>query len=338
MVRRLLAAGLLLASCARAPRELDVAAAISLSDALAEVARGWEAGGGEHVVFDFAGSNVLARQIRAGAPVDVFLSAGVRTMASIRGELEPPVPLLANTLVVMSNHPMTSLRDLSPLKVAIGDPSAVPAGVYAQQALQRAGVRPAIVPCENVRAALAAAESGGAGRLLFPVGRGDARLHRERISSSVFQNRGYDFDTTCSSLIVTPPRARPAIAKAMAMRWSLCVSTVTGSLPHPGSMRSESGRSSTRPPRRRRSSVTVAMRSDSLTRKFATLTISTGSLASGAIAASVGTRSGVALQSNVPPRRTFPVTVVPSTMQPMSCRMSRKRASPCALGSARPFT
>jgi molybdate transport system substrate-binding protein len=157
-----LAAALLLASCARAPRELDVAAAISLSDALAEVARGWEAGGGEHVVFDFAGSNVLARQIRAGAPVDVFLSADVRTMASIRGELEPPVPLLANTLVVMSNHPMTSLRDLSPLKVAIGDPSAVPAGVYAQQALQRAGVRPAIVPCENVRAALAAVESGGA--------------------------------------------------------------------------------------------------------------------------------------------------------------------------------
>jgi molybdate transport system substrate-binding protein len=162
MVRKLLAAALLLASCARAPRELDVAAAISLKEALTEVARGWEAGGGEHVVFDFAGSNVLARQIRAGAPVDVFLSADERTMASIRDELEPPVPLLANTLVVMSDHAMTSLRDLSPLKVAIGDPSAVPAGVYAQKALQRAGVRPTIIPCENVRAALAAVESGAA--------------------------------------------------------------------------------------------------------------------------------------------------------------------------------
>src|ERR1043166_5542366 len=162
MIRTAVAAALLLASCGRTPREVDVAAAISLKEALTDVARGWEARGGEHVVFDFAGSNVLARQIRAGAPVDVFLSADMRTMASIRGELETPVPLLANTLVVMSNHPMTSLRDLSPLKVAIGDPSAVPAGVYAQQALQRAGVRPAIVPCENVRAALAAAESGGA--------------------------------------------------------------------------------------------------------------------------------------------------------------------------------
>lgn len=162
MIRKLLIAMLVLASCARAPREVDVAAAISLKEALAEVARGWEADGGERVLFNFAGSNVLARQIKAGAPVDVFLSADERTMALIRDDLETPVPLLGNTLVVMSNHPMTSLRDLLPLRVAIGDPSAVPAGVYAQKALQRAGVRPAIIPCENVRAALAAVESGAA--------------------------------------------------------------------------------------------------------------------------------------------------------------------------------
>src|ERR1044071_4681659 len=159
MVRKVLAATVLLACCARGPRELDVAAAVSLKEALTEVARGWEAQGGEHVVFNFAGSNVLARQITAGAPVDVFLSADERTMASIRGEIETPVPLLGNTLVVMSNRPMTSLRDLAPVKVAIGDPSAVPAGVYAQKALQRAGVRPQVIPCENVRAALAAVES-----------------------------------------------------------------------------------------------------------------------------------------------------------------------------------
>ena len=84
MVRQLLAAALLLASCARAPRELDVAAAISLKDALTDVARGWEARGGERVVFNFAGSNVLARQVRAGAPVDVFLPADMRTAESFR--------------------------------------------------------------------------------------------------------------------------------------------------------------------------------------------------------------------------------------------------------------
>jgi molybdate transport system substrate-binding protein len=167
MIRKLLLAALALASCARAPRELDVAAAISLQEALTEVARGWEAGGGEHVVFNFAGSNVLARQIRAGAPVDVFLPADTRTADSIKGSLETPVPLLSNMLVVVSNTPMTSLRDLVPLEhVAIGDPSAVPAGVYARKALQQAqlwtAIEPKIVPCENVRAALAAVESGGA--------------------------------------------------------------------------------------------------------------------------------------------------------------------------------
>jgi molybdate transport system substrate-binding protein len=181
MVRKLLAAALLLGSCARAPRELDVAAAISLQDALRDAARGWETRGGEHVVFNFAGSNILARQIRAGAPVDVLLSADMRTVESIRDLVEPPVPLLANTLVVVSERPMSSLRDLLSMnRIAIGDPSAVPAGVYARQALQQAGlwaaVEPKIVPCENVRAALAAVESGGADAAI--VYRTDARLAR----------------------------------------------------------------------------------------------------------------------------------------------------------------
>jgi len=178
-MRRLLAATLVLASCAPAPREIDVAAASSLQDALREVARGWEARGGERVVFNFAGSNVLARQIEAGAPVDVLLSADMLTADSIRDFLEPPVPLLANTLVVVSDRPVTSLRDLLPLgHVAIGDPSAVPAGVYARQALQQAGlwsaIEPKIVPCENVRAALKAVESGGADAAI--VYATDARL------------------------------------------------------------------------------------------------------------------------------------------------------------------
>jgi molybdate transport system substrate-binding protein len=179
MIRKLLAAALLLACCARGPRELDVAAAISLKEALTEVARGWEAQGGEHVVFNFAGSNVLARQIKAGAPVDVFLSADERTAASIKDSLEARQSLLGNTLVVVSDRPMTSLRDLLALdRVAIGDPSAVPAGVYARQALQREGlfeaIEPKLVPCENVRAALAAVESGGADAAI--VYATDARL------------------------------------------------------------------------------------------------------------------------------------------------------------------
>src|SRR5690606_38591873 len=78
------------------------------------------------------------------------------------------------------------------------------------------------------------------------------RLHYSpapHTSPSVFQNRGYDFDTTCSCAIVTPPRARPAIAKAIAIRWSLCVSTTAGSPLQPGWMTSASSFSSTETPR-----------------------------------------------------------------------------------------
>ena len=178
-MRGLLAATLIVASCAPAPRELDVAAASSLQDALREVARGWEARGGEHVVFNFAGSNVLARQIKAGAPVDVFLSADERTMDSIGDSLETPLPLLRNSLVVVSNRPMRALRDIvNADRIAIGDPSAVPAGVYAREALQREGVwntvLPRLIPCENVRAALLAVESGVADAAI--VYATDARL------------------------------------------------------------------------------------------------------------------------------------------------------------------
>ena len=178
-MRRLLAATLLMVSCAPAPREVDVAAAISLKEALTEVARGWEARGGEHVVFNFAGSNVLARQIKAGAPVDVFLSADERTMDSIGDSLETPLPLLRNSLVVVSNRPMRALRDIVDAdRIAIGDPSAVPAGVYAREALQREGVwntvLPRLIPCENVRAALLAVESGVADAAI--VYATDARL------------------------------------------------------------------------------------------------------------------------------------------------------------------
>jgi molybdate transport system substrate-binding protein len=178
-MRRLLAATLILASCAPAPREVDVAAASSLQDALREVARGWEARGGERVVFNFAGSNVLARQIKAGAPVDVFLAADERTMDSIGDSLETPLPLLRNSLVVVSNRPMRVLRDIVRAdRIAIGDPSAVPAGVYAREALQREGVwntvLPRLIPCENVRAALLAVESGVADAAI--VYATDARL------------------------------------------------------------------------------------------------------------------------------------------------------------------
>jgi molybdate transport system substrate-binding protein len=147
-------------ACAREPATLNVAAAASLQDALRAVGHAYEAGSGDKVSFNFAGSNVLARQIRAGAPADVFLSADEKQGNSVPALARHP--LLTNTLVVVANASVSDLRTLN--RIAIGDPNAVPAGVYAKAALQRLGLwdalTPKLVPVENVRAALAAVDGG----------------------------------------------------------------------------------------------------------------------------------------------------------------------------------
>lgn len=170
-------AGLLLATQPPRPSTpLLVSAAISLTDALREIERAYVAADGDPVRFNFAGSNVLARQIVNGAPADIFISADTVQMdhAQRAGAIDPPTRrnVVANRLAVIvprdARAPISGARDLtSPAvrRIAIGDPAAVPAGRYARQYLERAGlwaaVQSKLVPLANVRAALAAAQSGG---------------------------------------------------------------------------------------------------------------------------------------------------------------------------------
>src|SRR5580765_6145700 len=90
----------------RAPDPLTVSAAISLTDSLEAVARAYAAAGGDSVRFNFAGSNVLARQIVNGAPADVFISADEAQMdvAERAGAIDRAtrVPLLGNRLAVIT--------------------------------------------------------------------------------------------------------------------------------------------------------------------------------------------------------------------------------------------
>jgi molybdate transport system substrate-binding protein len=156
---------------------LLVSAAISLSDALHEIERAYVEDGGGPVRFNFAGSNVLARQIVNGAPADLFISADAAQMdyAERAGAIDATTrrPVVGNRLaiVVPSNASavMAGPRDLlAPRikRIAIGDPAAVPAGRYAKAYLESAGLwgslQPKLLPLANVRAALTAAESGGA--------------------------------------------------------------------------------------------------------------------------------------------------------------------------------
>lgn len=152
--------------------EVRVSAAASLTDAVTEIAKLYESKTGDTIVLNFGASSILATQIVNGAPADIFISADETQMNRVAIVLR--VPLLSNKLVVVG-VPLLKAR-----RIAIANPEAVPAGVYAKQWLQRRGIWPALapkmIPMENVRGALAAVEAGNADSAI--VYATDARIAR----------------------------------------------------------------------------------------------------------------------------------------------------------------
>ena len=147
------------------PEEISVFAAASLADALTEVGRTWEKASGYRAVFNFGASSDLSRQIRSGAPADVFFSADSTQMDALEREglvrATDRQDLLSNTLVVIvpaaSSATVAGPRDLAAFKtIAVADPQAVPAGVYARRWLEGLGLwtelAPRVVPTLHVRA------------------------------------------------------------------------------------------------------------------------------------------------------------------------------------------
>ncbi|MFT3967503.1 MAG: molybdate ABC transporter substrate-binding protein [Sphingobium sp.] len=185
IARRLfLSLPLLLMAASPATRAQDkgplVLAAASLQESLTEAADIWTAKRHPRPVISFAGSSALARQIGAGAPADIFISADEPWMDDVaaRGLVRPGtrVSFLSNRLVLVA--PAARARPMSigrgfPLARALGngrlamaDPDAVPAGKYGKAALSSLGVWAAVegkvARAENVRAALTLVERGEA--------------------------------------------------------------------------------------------------------------------------------------------------------------------------------
>lgn len=155
--------------------EVTVFAASSLHEALKDVVAPFEAATGHKVVFNFGGSNDLARQIKAGAPADLFFSADQAQMDGLEKEGlvggADRIDVLSNVLVVVvptsSALRIAKPADLAGLQsLALADPQAVPAGVYARAWLEGQGmwdkIKDKVIPALNVRAALAAVENESA--------------------------------------------------------------------------------------------------------------------------------------------------------------------------------
>ena len=159
----------LLALPATAAERLLVFAATSQKDVLEEIGKQYEAQCDCKVAFSFAATSTLARQVEAGAPADVFISANQAWIdwLEIKGSLpaNESVVIAGNRLVIASStYTKDRFNILWRDRFAMADPQSVPAGIYAREALQQMGiwqdVKSKAVFAENVRVALKQIERG----------------------------------------------------------------------------------------------------------------------------------------------------------------------------------
>lgn len=159
-------------SAADAPPSITVYGAASLTDSLRRLGADFTKDTGIPVKLSFAASSALARQIEAGSPADIFVSADVEWMDYLerRGLIQRASRhnLLGNRLALVAPAdskltlriaPHVALRAaLGDQRLATGDPESVPVGRYAREALTSLGVwgeiSDRLVRAENVRSAL----------------------------------------------------------------------------------------------------------------------------------------------------------------------------------------
>jgi molybdate transport system substrate-binding protein len=164
----------------RAEEPLRVFAAASLTSVLNEIAAHWQAEGHPKPRLAYGGTATLAKQIEAGAPVDVFASADAGWMDYLDErrliDRDSRVDLLGNELVLIAPrgkgfraHVVRGF-DLAGAfrgKLCTGEPGVVPVGTYARQALESLGwwgsMQARIVGTDDVRTALAFVERGECG-------------------------------------------------------------------------------------------------------------------------------------------------------------------------------
>lgn len=144
-----------LLSSAMYAESITVAAAISLKDALTKASEQYKVETGDSVELNWGSSGQLATQILNGAPVDLFISAAekqIKDLSKAGVLVEATRSIVAtNSLVVIvpseskaSPDSVKALADRRVTRIAIGEPESVPAGRYAEQAFDHAGIADAV--------------------------------------------------------------------------------------------------------------------------------------------------------------------------------------------------
>ena len=163
---------------AEAPKtvELNISAAVSLKDALAEIQTTYlKKAPNVKLIYNLGASGSLQKQIEQGAPADIFISAAPKQMNDLEAKnlvnKNTRKNLVENKLVLIapkdSKLSLTQYEDLQKIEVkqiSIGETKVVPAGQYAEQVLKKIGIwdkiQSKIVFAKDVRTVLTYVETG----------------------------------------------------------------------------------------------------------------------------------------------------------------------------------
>ena len=160
-----------------ASAKVTVFAAASMTDALQQVAKDYAKQNPKNeIVFSFASSSTLAKQVEEGAPADIFVSASNKWMKYLSEKdltvketekvlvgndlvLIAPVKSAVNSVDIAKGEWINALKDSY---LSVGDPAHVPAGQYAEEALTKLNlwdkVQDRLARAKDVRGALALVE------------------------------------------------------------------------------------------------------------------------------------------------------------------------------------
>jgi molybdate transport system substrate-binding protein len=209
-------------------QEMIVSAAISTKEAVERLGGGFmRSHAGVTLRFNFGASGELQKQIEAGAPVDVFISAAERQMDALErgGFIRPETRRVfaRNVLVVIKPADFSvdlskpaDLLDRRVSRIAVGNPKTVPVGQYSEQSLRTLGLwdqlQAKLVLAESVRQALEYVARGEVeAGFVYAT---DAAVRRGRVTEA-FRPPEDTYSAVVYPAAVVRDSRQPALAEAL---------------------------------------------------------------------------------------------------------------------------